>query len=149
MRGDRVIGLQLPEFEVTVQRSEVVDFATAIGEQRRQFIDVEAAREAGHPDVLLPPTYLFALEFKRPQPYLAVELLGASLSSVLHAEQYFGYRAPCHAGETLRFDPKIDDYVEKSQGRLGFLRRRTTVSRAGDEVAILENLLAIRWDVNP
>ncbi|MFE5699600.1 MaoC family dehydratase N-terminal domain-containing protein [Rhodococcus koreensis] len=148
MRGDQVVGLQLPRFDVTVERSQMVEFATSIGEERRQFFDPEVAWAFGHPDILLPPTYLFALEFRRPQPYLAVELLGASLSSVLHAEQSFQYHTPCHAGEKLEFDPRIDDYFEKSQGRLGFLRRRTTVSRNGDRVAVLENLLAIRWDVN-
>ncbi|GAF47592.1 FAS1-like dehydratase domain-containing protein [Rhodococcus wratislaviensis] len=145
MRGDQVIGLQLPKFGLTVDRSEVVDFALSIGESRPQFTDVEAARAMGHRDVVLPPTYLFSLEFKRPEPYLAVERLGATLSSVLHAEQSFKYSATCHAGDRLDFDPRIDDYFEKSQGRLGFLRRRTTVTREGEPVATLENLVAIRW----
>jgi hypothetical protein len=149
VRGQSVIGLELPSFSVTVERDDVAAFAHAIGETRARFHDIDAARRLGHPDLPIPPTYLFALESRRPQPYKALDVLGVPLSAGLHAEQAFDYDAPVHAGDQLSFAPAIEDYFEKGGGRLGFLRRRTLVRRDGHVVASLRNLLAIRWELVP
>jgi acyl dehydratase len=146
VRGDGLAGLALPAFGVTVDRDRVRAFCVAIGEIRPMYRDVDAARAGGHPDLLVPPTYLFALEFERPQPYLALERLDARLSSALHAEQAFDYVRPCHAGDRLDFEPIVASYSESTDGRLGFVRRETTVLRERELVARLTNVLAIRWD---
>jgi hypothetical protein len=140
-----LIGTALPSFSATVDEDRLRRFVHAIGERRAEHLDVAAARAAGYPKLPVPPTYLFALEFERPEPYLAVEALGASLSAVLQAEQAFDYRQVCYAGDRLDFAPVVADYLEKSGGRLGFLTRRTDVTRDGKVVAILENVVAIRW----
>jgi hypothetical protein len=146
VRGEGLAGTRLPGFSATIDRNRLLTFCAAIGEVRPVYRDVTAARAAGHPDLPVPPTFLCALEFGRPQPYLALERLGAPLSVVLHAEQGFDYLSACYAGDRLDFEPVIDDYTESSTGRLGFLRRSTTVCRADAVIAHLTNVLAIRWD---
>lgn len=138
--------MKLPGFSVAVERDEVSSFARAIGENRGEYHDIEAAHALRLPDLATPPTFLFALEFRRPQPYLALELLGAPVSAILHAEQGFDHQHPTYAGDRLDFFPQVDDYYEKAAGRLGFLRRRTDIVRDGQTVARLSNLVAIRWD---
>jgi hypothetical protein len=148
MRGSSVSGMSLPGFTVDVHREAVVRFCDAIGERRGEYRDPATARAAGYRDVLVPPTYLFSLELHRPQPYLAVEMLGARVCDVRHAEQSFDYGVPCCAGDRLRFELVVSDYYEKRGGRLGFLERRATVTRGdGALVGVLVNLLAIRWPV--
>jgi hypothetical protein len=145
VRGEGLAGTRLPGFSATIERDRLIAFCAAIGETRSAYVDVAAARADGHPDVLVPPTYLFTLEFERPQPYLGLERLGAPLSAVLHAEQAFDYAQSCRVGDRLDFEPVIADYRESTGGRIAFLRRHTTVLRAGSVVARLTNVLAVRW----
>jgi hypothetical protein len=143
-RRESVVGLALPGFSAAAERNAVRRFASTIGESSPIYSDLEAARQAGHPDLVVPVTYLFSLEFQRPDPYLPLRLLGIELDQILHGEQRFEYHATIHAGEELAFAPRIADYYERKQGALGFLVRRTRVDRNGELVAELENVLAVR-----
>jgi hypothetical protein len=142
---EMVVGKALPGFAVDVERDPLRLFARTVGDQRSECHDVAAAQAAGYPDLLMPPTYLFTLELRRPEPYLALELLGARLSAALHAGQSFRYRTLCFAGERLDFDLKITGYTEKRGGSLGLLERTTSVRRGSELVGELVNVLAIRW----
>jgi hypothetical protein len=147
--GECVVGMALPRFSATVDGARTRAFIDAIGEDRSEYRDRNAALAAGYRELPVPPTYLFVLEYERPQPYLALDVLGVPLSAVLHAKQAFDYRAQCYVGDDLDFTPVITSYTEKKDGRLGFLERRTTVRRDGAVVAYLVNVLAIRWEAVP
>lgn len=139
-----LIGLELPAFSTLVEREPLRAFSTAIGETDAVYREVAAARAAGHPDVPVPPTYLFSLEFQRPDPYLALRLLDADLTQVLHGEQRFTYHSLTYAGDELTFRPRVGDYYEKKGGALRFVVRDTTVTRSGAVVAELRNVLVVR-----
>lgn len=47
---------------------------------------------------------------------------------MLHGEQGFNYHAMAFAGDTLRFEQRIDDLYEKKKGALEFVIRQTRVS---------------------
>jgi acyl dehydratase len=138
--------MRLTGFSLIVERDPLRSFARAIGDDRAVCLDVEAARAAGYPDLLAPPTYLFSLELHRPRRYAALEQLGASLSAALHANQSISYDRLCFAGDHLDFELQITGYSEKRGGALGFLERTTHVVRQGQPVATLTNVLAVRWD---
>jgi acyl dehydratase len=142
----RVVGRELAGFSVQVRREELYRFARAIGETRPQYCDAAAAQAIGYPDVLVPPTYLFSLELRRPDRYATLDELGAPLSSARHAGESISSERLCFAGDTLDFRLRITDYIEKRQGSLGLLERTTEVSRDGQLMATLVNVLAIRWD---
>jgi acyl dehydratase len=146
---ETIVGQALPGFVVDVERYPVRLFARTIGDLRAECHDVEAARAAGYPDLMVPPTYLFTLELGRPEPYRALELLGSRLSAALHAGQSFRYQRLCFAGDRLDFELRITDYTEKRGGALGLLERTTTVRRGPEPVAELVNVLAIRWEDSP
>ncbi|MFE4956054.1 MaoC family dehydratase N-terminal domain-containing protein [Streptomyces sp. NPDC056653] len=141
-----IVGQHLPGFSVVVERDPLRFFARSIGDLRPVCHDVAAARAAGHPDLVVPPTYLFSLEMRRPEPYRALDLLSAELRCALHAGETFTYHRQCFAGDRLDFDLSITDYTEKRGGRLGLLQRKATVTRLGETVAELTNVLAIQWD---
>ncbi|MGW1876897.1 MaoC family dehydratase N-terminal domain-containing protein [Streptomyces sp. NPDC001975] len=146
MSRQSIVGERLPGFDVTVERGPLRFFARTIGDLRPVCHDVAAARAAGYPDLLVPPTYLFSLEMGRPDPYHALGLLGAGLPAALHAGETFTYHRPCFAGDRLDFELGITGYSEKREGRLGLLERTASVTRDGEPVAELVNVLAIRWD---
>ncbi|HEY9265413.1 MAG TPA: MaoC family dehydratase N-terminal domain-containing protein, partial [Mycobacterium sp.] len=62
------IGTQLPAATMTVDRARLRFFAKAIGETDPVYTDVDAARAAGHPDLPVPPTFLFSIELEASDP---------------------------------------------------------------------------------
>ncbi|MEU9888907.1 MaoC family dehydratase N-terminal domain-containing protein [Sphaerisporangium sp. NPDC051011] len=141
---ETVLGTRLPAFSIAAERGQLQFFAKVVGETDPVYFDVSASTAAGYPDLLVPPTFLFSLELKRPEPYRVLEVVGANLSQALHGEQSFTYHRPVFAGELLCFAPRIVDYYTKKDGALQFVVRRTTVTRQDHVVAELENTLILR-----
>jgi acyl dehydratase len=87
--------------EATPQTSAIAveqirQFADAVGDANPIFHDVAAARAAGFPDVLAPPTFVTRFRAE----YTAVGLDPEKMQ-VLHGEQEYIYRRPLHAGDTV------------------------------------------------
>jgi len=142
----QALALALPPTSVTVERGSLRFFASAIGETRPEYVDVGAARAAGHRDLPAPPTYLFSLELQGPDPLGFLADLGVDLRGVLHGEQWFDYRRPVCAGDTLTLQPRLVDVVTKKGGAMQLLHRETTVSNhsTGEPVALLGSVLVLR-----
>jgi acyl dehydratase len=93
-----------------VGREHIREFADAIGDTNPVCRSVDAAREAGHPDVVAPPTYLTVLagRFASLSPTRDPEL-GLTLSRVVHGEQVFALHRPVYAGDSLLLVSRIAD----------------------------------------
>ncbi|WP_028936955.1 MaoC family dehydratase N-terminal domain-containing protein [Pseudonocardia spinosispora] len=141
-----VIGTEMPELTVDVERGRLRSFAGAIGETDPVYSDLDAAKAAGHDDLPVPPTFLFGLGFGRGAADFAwLTDLGVDLRHVLHGEQSFTYHSVAHAGDTLTLAPKITDVFSKRGGALQFLVRETAVRDAGgDPVADLRETIVVR-----
>jgi hypothetical protein len=144
MRGQDIVGLELPTFTATAERGRLRSFAQAIGETDPVYTDLDAARAAGHQDLPVPPTFLFSLELGRPDPYRVLRDLKIDMRRVLHGEQGFVYHRVPVAGEELHFAPRMVDYYEKRNGALRFLVRETVVTTGGQHVAELRNVIVVR-----
>lgn len=79
------IGMQLPVYQAKAEAGQLRFFAQSIGETNPIYLDVSAARDAGHPDLPLPPTFLFSLEFQIPSSAWR-DALGIETSRILHGE---------------------------------------------------------------
>ena len=75
----RHIGHVLPAFTVPVEAGRLRFFAKATGNTDPVYIDEAAARDAGHPNLPVPPTFFFCLEMEQPNPAAMRELLGHRL----------------------------------------------------------------------
>jgi acyl dehydratase len=141
----RHIGHQLPPFQVEVEKGRLRFFAKATGQTDPVYVDEAAARDAGHPGLPVPPTFLFCLEMEAPNPAAIRELLGMDYRSLLHGEQGFSYHAMAYAGDTLTFRQHIEDTYDKKNGALEFVVRKTRVSNQRDElVAELRCVTVVR-----
>lgn len=139
------IGAELPGFAVTVERSRLRLFAKAVGETDPVYLDEAAAAQAGHPDLPVPPTFLFCLEMDAPDPAALRRMLRIDLSQILHGEQGFRYHRMAHAGDRLSFSPRIADLYERKGGALQFVVRETAVrDAAGAPVADLRCVTVVR-----
>ena len=141
----RHIGHQLPPFQVEVEKGRLRFFAKATGQTDPVYTDEAAARDAGHPGLPVPPTFLFCLEMEAPNPAAIRELLGMDYRSLLHGEQGFSYYTMAYAGDTLTFRQRIEDIYDKKNGALEFVVRKTRVSnQQGELVAELRCVTVVR-----
>lgn len=144
MNPKDLVGRKVEPFSVTAERGQLSFFARTVGLDDPVYTDLDAARAAGHPDLPLPPTFLFSLELVRPRPHDILNELGIDMRSVLHGEQAFDYHAMAYAGDELTFSGEYTDYYEKKGGDLRFLVRRTDVTRGSEPIATLTNTLIAR-----
>jgi acyl dehydratase len=141
----RHIGHALPAFDVPVEAGRLRFFAKATGQTDPIYFDVAVARDAGHPHLPVPPTFLFCLEMEAPDPAALRKLLGIDYRRILHGEQHFRYHAMAHAADVLRFEPRIVDIYDKKNGALEFVKRQTRVSnQRGELVAELTCVTVVR-----
>ncbi len=139
------IGHRFPVFQVEVEKGRLRFFAKAIGETDPVYFDEKAAKAAGHPGLLVPPTFLFCLEMESPDPAAIRNLLGLDYRRLLHGEQGFIYHAPVYAGDTLSFDQRIEDIYDKKNGALEFVLRKTRVTNQHQKlVAELRTVTVMR-----
>ena len=128
MLDRRHIGHTMAPFTVPVEAGRLRFFAKATGQTDPVYTDPAAARDAGHRDLPVPPTFLFCLEMEGPNAAAMRELLGLDYRRLLHGEQQFAYHAPAFAGDVLRFEQRIEDIYDKKGGALEFVVRCTRVS---------------------
>ncbi|MBL1102279.1 MaoC family dehydratase N-terminal domain-containing protein [Streptomyces coffeae] len=98
-----------PTAPYEVGREKIREFAEAIGDTNPVYTDPEAARALGHPDVIAPPTFVFAITFKAAGRQVVEDpALGLDYSRVVHGDQQFAYTRPVRAGDRLRVTSTID-----------------------------------------
>ncbi len=139
------IGHRMAPFTVPVEAGRLRLFAKATGQPDPVYTDEAAARDAGHPALPVPPTFLFCLEMDAPDPAAIRELLGLDYRRLLHGEQRFTYHAMTYAGDRLTFEQCIEDIYDKKGGALEFVVRRTRVTNQhGAHVADLRTVTVMR-----
>jgi acyl dehydratase len=138
------IGHRFPVMRWEVEKGRLRFFAKAIGETRPECLDESAARAAGHPSLLAPPTNLFSGQLDHDFVPELLQLLGINMNNILHGEQGFTYHAPVFAGDVLEFEDQITDITSKKNGALELVTRETRVSNQRSElVAVVRNVLAV------
>ncbi|MFI6286846.1 MaoC family dehydratase N-terminal domain-containing protein [Streptomyces sp. NPDC051018] len=88
-----------PPYEVG--REKIREFADAVGDTNPAYTDQEAARALGHPDVIAPPTFAFAITYRAAGVVVQDPQLGLDYDRVVHREQRFAYTRPVRAGDRL------------------------------------------------
>lgn len=84
-----------------VGREKVREFARAVLSTAPLHLDPEAARAAGYPDVVAPPTFPIVVQDLTLQQLLADEEAAVDFSRVVHGDQRFSYSRPIVAGDEL------------------------------------------------
>jgi acyl dehydratase len=104
-----LVGRSYPPSAVyEVGRAKIAEFATAIGDDSPLYRDPEAARAAGYPDVIAPPTFAIAVTLDAAMIVLDDPDVGIDYSRVVHGEQRFTHHRPIRAGDRLVASTTID-----------------------------------------
>jgi acyl dehydratase len=115
-----------------VSRVKIAEFAAAIGDPSPVFRDRAAARAAGHPDVIAPPTFAIVLSMASAGVAMSDPGLGLNYAMVVHGEQRFTYERPILAGDVLIAQPTITEI--RDAGRNVMLTTSTQIRTADGEL---------------
>ena len=141
---DSAVGRTGRPCRLTVERGRLRLFAKATGQTDPVYVDVEVARERGHRDLPVPPTFLFGVELEQPEPFAWLSDLGVDLTTVLHGAQSFDYVSPAFAGDELTATSTITDVQTKKGGAMQVLDRCTAITRGSQLIATLTSTIVIR-----
>ena len=111
-------GTTTPPVALTLERGALRFFARTIGETNPIYLDAEAARAAGHPDILAPASYaavvatLAGHEARRQGLPDLIEVIHGDLHRLLHGSESYTYHGPLYARDTLHVTHEITDFAD-------------------------------------
>jgi acyl dehydratase len=134
-----------PTAPYLVGREKVREFARAVFATNPLHHDPEAARAAGHADVVAPPTFPVVVQEHALAQLLADPEAGIDFGRVVHGDQRFSYTRPIVAGDELTATLTVTSV--KSLGGHAMVTADTLVSDAsGSHVVTATSTLVVRGD---
>ena len=127
-----------------VGRELIRRFADAIEDPNPLYRDPQAARAAGYPDVIAPPTFLTVLGFRyRDITPMDDPELGVDFSVVVHGQESFDLYRPVCAGDVLKFTYTVADVRVAGNNEL-MTNVIDVVAGNGEKVASITSTLVSR-----
>jgi acyl dehydratase len=136
------IGRSFPPSEpYEVTRLKIREFADAIGDPNPLYRDPEAAKAAGYPDVIAPPTFPVVISLSGSA--IDDPELGMNFAMIVHGEERFEYRRPLHAGDVVVTESSIAGI--RAIGRHDRIEIQTVIRTVeGEHVCTSHNALVER-----
>lgn len=129
------VGKRYAPLLYAVGREKIREYAHAIGERDPRCLDLEAARAAGHADLVAPPT--FAVVYQAPAvalPYFDPEL-GIDFARLVHGGQEFTWGALVVAGDEISTTVQVSEISERAGNGFYTFATRST-NQDGDVVCV-------------
>ena len=135
------LGRVLPPSRVyQVGWEKIREFAAAIGELDPVCHDLHAARAAGHPDLVAPPTFPVVFTMPRIEDFLRDPGFGWRFEGTVHGGQSIEFHRPIHAGDELVTVLEVVSLSTRAGTHMLTLRCACT-DQAGEPVCATEALL--------
>lgn len=121
------LGYEFPTLSLAVEKGKIAEFAMAVAQKDSKdkikpiYSNTEAAKKAGYPDIVIPPTFPTCLMFWTGGGLMdIVQTLGINLGRLLHAEEDYEYFGNICEGDTMSGRMKVVDmYDKEKKGRPG------------------------------
>jgi acyl dehydratase len=114
-----------------VSRVKIAEFADAIGDPNPVYRDAGAAKAAGHPDVIAPPTFAIVISMAASGRAVADPDLGINYAMVVHGEQQFQYSRPFRPGDLVTAQSTITSI--RSVGSMSMMTTSTELRTTAGE----------------
>ncbi len=127
------IGKEFAPVTYAVGREKVREYALAVGETSPLHLDPQAARAAGHADVVAPP--MFAVVYSAPAlgPALFDPEVGLDFARMVHGGQEFAWGRLVVAGDEITTRARVAD-IRRDPERSFFVFTTTSVDGRGETV---------------
>jgi acyl dehydratase len=113
-----------------VGREKIREYAAAVGETNPIHFDVEAARAAGHPDVVAPPMFAVVYSSQPVGTALFDPELEIDFANLVHGSQEFRWGPLVVAGDEIATTLTVEDIAERA-GLAFYVFETTSTSRSG------------------
>ena len=134
-----------PTAPYLVGREKVREFARAVFASNPINFDPDAARAAGHADIVAPPTFAVVVQELTLAQLLAEPDAGIDFSRVVHGDQRFSYSRPIVAGDELTATLRVTSV--KTLGPHAMVTAESTIAdAAGEHVVTAISTLVVRGD---
>lgn len=134
-----------PSEPYEVSRVKIAEFAAAVGENSVLCRDRAAARAAGYPDVIAPPTFAIVISMAAVEDLARDPELGLNYAMVVHGLQSFTHARPLHAGDVVVSESTIESI--KPVGRMTTLTTVTQIRTVdGEHVCTARSALVERGE---
>lgn len=128
-----------------VGREKVREFARAVLATNPIYLDVVAARAAGHPDVVAPPTFVVVVQELTLAQLLAEPDANIDFTRVVHGDQRFSFSRDIVAGDELTATLAVTSV--KTLGGHSMVTSESVMTDAlGDHVVTATSTLVVRGD---
>ena len=128
-----------------VGREKVREFSRAVFASNPINLDPEAARAAGHADVVAPPTFAVVVQEATLAQLLGEPDGGIDFTRVVHGDQRFSYSRPIVAGDELTATLAVTS-IKTLGGHSMVTAESTIVDAAGAHVVTAISTLVVRGD---
>jgi acyl dehydratase len=127
------IGKTYPRSTYAVGREKIREYAAAVGETNPLHFDVEAARAAGHADVVAPPMFAVVYSARAVMPGLFDPEVGINFAMMVHAGQEFVWGPLVVAGDEITSTAAVKDISERG-GMNFFVFETVSENQRGETV---------------
>ena len=130
-----IIGKSYPPTTYAVGREKVREYARAVGETNPLYLDPEAARAAGHDDVVAPP--MFAVVYAMPAVAAALfdREIAIDFARLVHGGQEFTWGPLVIAGDEITTRVSVADVSERRGNRF-FVFESVSTNQSGETVCV-------------
>ena len=112
------VGRTFAPVTYAVGREKVREYANAVGERDPLYTDVEAARAAGHGDLVAPPMFVVVYTSAAIGPAMLDPGVGIDFARMVHGAQEFVWGPLVIAGDEITTEVEVTGISER--GGMGF-----------------------------
>lgn len=116
-----------------VGREKIREYANAVGETDPLYLDPDAARSAGHADVVAPPMFCVVYSSPSVVPALFDPDVGLNFAMMVHGGQQFEWGPLVVAGDEISTTASVKSIVERD-GKGFFVFESVSVNQEGAQV---------------
>ncbi len=140
------VGRALDPVTYRVGREKIREFALAIGEGALVCTDIDAARAAGHSDLVAPPTFTVTFTLPLITDFLKDPAFGWDYSRMVHADQSITLHRPVVGGDELTTVIHVEDLKARA-GSLMLTLRCEVTDPDGAAVATTTSMLVTQGEL--
>jgi acyl dehydratase len=111
--SSEAIGKTYDPSTYAVGREKIREYASAVGETNPLYFDVEAARDAGYPDVVAPPMFAVVYSARAVGPAILDPEVGIDFAMMVHAGQEFVWGPLVVAGDEITTTASVKDISDR------------------------------------
>jgi acyl dehydratase len=108
-----VVGKAYEPVTYAVGREKIREYAAAVGETNPLHFDLDAARAAGHSDLVAPPMFAVVYSARAVMPAIFDPEVGINFAMMVHAGQEFAWGTLVVAGDEITTTASVNDISER------------------------------------